>query len=102
MQSKKQLFTIFIIIFIDMLGFGLIIPIVPFYLEDFFSDPGRYLLEVQGFLGLPRIPLPSYEQFNAGTDNSLSSEIRSHLIEYFRPYNKQLYDYLGTDFGWDS
>ena len=31
--NKKQLLTIFLIIFIDLLGFGLIIPIVPFYLQ---------------------------------------------------------------------
>ncbi len=42
MQSnKKQLLTIFLIIFIDLLGFGLIIPIVPFYLQDFIDDPRR-------------------------------------------------------------
>ncbi len=37
--NKKQLLTIFLIIFIDLLGFGLIIPIVPFYLQDFLDDP---------------------------------------------------------------
>jgi multidrug resistance protein len=37
--NKKQLLTIFLIIFIDLLGFGLIIPIVPFYLQDFIDDP---------------------------------------------------------------
>ena len=37
--NKKQLLTIFLIIFIDLLGFGLIIPIVPFYLQDFITEP---------------------------------------------------------------
>jgi len=39
--NKKQLFTIFLIIFIDLLGFGLIIPIVPFYLQEFIKDPEK-------------------------------------------------------------
>lgn len=38
--NKKQLLTIFLIIFIDLLGFGLIIPIVPFYLQGFLDNPG--------------------------------------------------------------
>lgn len=39
--NKKALLTIFLIIFIDLLGFGLIIPIVPFYLEKFISHPDQ-------------------------------------------------------------
>ena len=40
-MNKKALLTIFLIIFIDLLGFGLIIPIVPFYLEKFISHPDQ-------------------------------------------------------------
>lgn len=39
--DKKQLTTIFLVIFIDLLGFGLIIPIVPFYLDKFVGDPNQ-------------------------------------------------------------
>jgi hypothetical protein len=28
--------------------------------------------------------------------------LRMHLIEYFKPYNARLYEYLGIDFGWDK
>jgi MFS transporter, DHA1 family, tetracycline resistance protein len=38
-QKKPQLAIIFLTIFIDLLGFGLIIPIVPFYLEDMVHAP---------------------------------------------------------------
>ncbi len=38
-NNKHQLLIIFLTIFIDLLGFGLIIPIVPFYLEDFVANP---------------------------------------------------------------
>ena len=36
---KKELIIIFLVIFIDLLGFGVIIPIIPFYLEDFVTQP---------------------------------------------------------------
>lgn len=26
---------------------------------------------------------------------------RSRLVEYFRPHNKELYEYIGLDFGWE-
>lgn len=37
-KSKSQFLIIFLTIFIDLLGFGLIIPVIPFYLEDMVSD----------------------------------------------------------------
>ena len=39
--NKNALVTIFLIIFIDLLGFGLIIPIVPFYLETLIAQPDQ-------------------------------------------------------------
>jgi len=33
MQNKKALFVIFLVIFIDLLGFGIIIPVLPFFSE---------------------------------------------------------------------
>ncbi len=40
-SGKKALTIIFLVIFIDLLGFGLIIPIVPFYLEEFVTQPNQ-------------------------------------------------------------
>jgi len=34
-MQNKRLFTIFLIVFIDLLGFGLILPLIPFYAADF-------------------------------------------------------------------
>lgn len=42
MKSKKaQFIAIFLTIFIDLLGFGIVIPIVPFYLESFLTDSSQ-------------------------------------------------------------
>lgn len=39
MTNKKMLFSIFLIVFIDLLGFSLILPLLPFYAETFGASP---------------------------------------------------------------
>ena len=39
MKNKGALFIIFITIFIDLVGFGIILPIIPFYAEKFGASP---------------------------------------------------------------
>lgn len=38
-MNKKPLFTIFIIVFVDLLGFGLILPLLPYYAEEYGATP---------------------------------------------------------------
>lgn len=38
-MQRKPLITIFLIVFIDLLGFGLILPLLPFIAEKFEADP---------------------------------------------------------------
>jgi DHA1 family tetracycline resistance protein-like MFS transporter len=38
-MDNKRLFNIFIIVFIDLLGFGLILPLLPFYAEQYGATP---------------------------------------------------------------
>lgn len=38
-MDKKRLFNIFLIVFIDLLGFGLILPLLPFYAETYGASP---------------------------------------------------------------
>ena len=35
MTDKKRLFSIFLVVFIDLLGFSIILPLLPFYAETF-------------------------------------------------------------------
>ena len=39
MNNKKMLFSIFLVVFIDLLGFSLILPLLPFYAETFGASP---------------------------------------------------------------
>jgi DHA1 family tetracycline resistance protein-like MFS transporter len=38
-MEKRRLFTVFIIVFIDLLGFGLILPLLPFYADNYGASP---------------------------------------------------------------
>ena len=38
-MKKRRLFTIFIIVFVDLLGFSLILPLLPYYAETFGATP---------------------------------------------------------------
>lgn len=38
-MDNKKLFNIFVIVFIDLLGFGLILPLLPFYADEYNATP---------------------------------------------------------------
>lgn len=38
-MERKRLFNIFVIVFIDLLGFGLILPLLPFYADQYGASP---------------------------------------------------------------
>lgn len=69
--------------------------------EDFFQDPGRILSEVLSFLGLEEWRPASFSKLNAGQYPAMDPPVRERLHRHFRPYNEELYAYLGRDFGWD-
>jgi sulfotransferase family protein len=70
--------------------------------EDFFLQPRLVYQRVLEFLGLPDHDLPEYETFNAFSSGEMDPAVRAGLVEYFRPHNRRLYDYLDRDFGWDA
>src|SRR5829696_4618734 len=55
---KGALFSIFLIVLVDFLGFGLIIPLLPFYVPDYAHNPMKVTLifsvfSVCQFIGAP-------------------------------------------------
>lgn len=69
--------------------------------EDFFERPQETLKLVHGFLDLPYWELEAPEIRNKGTyKQQMAPTTRQRLEEYFEPYNRRLYEYLGVDFGW--
>ena len=71
--------------------------------EDLFTDPARVYAATVRYLGLPRHDLGTYERYNAaGELEGLTPHLRATLSEYFRPFNEQLYSFLGRDLGWGA
>ena len=74
--------------------------------EDFYANPARSFKQVLAFLGVPETELQvekgEYKNYNNNVYASMDPQMRSRLIEYFKPHNARLYDFLGVDFGWDK
>ena len=70
--------------------------------EDFFHNPGITLDRVTEFLDLENIKISTFGKYNSTQSNQMNSSLRASLIEYFKPYNLRLYDFLNHDFGWNN
>ncbi|WP_293356312.1 MULTISPECIES: sulfotransferase [unclassified Microcoleus] len=69
--------------------------------EDFYANPAATLTQVFEFLGVPDYPLAEYPNYNPGSYNPISDDLRQTLAEFFRPHNQKLEEYLGMKFDWD-
>lgn len=69
--------------------------------EDLFGDPRSALGHALEFLGLPPLEDGNFSKDNRGGYVEMDPALRERLVEYFRPHNERLREYLGRDFGWD-
>ncbi len=69
--------------------------------EDFYSNPSATMKQVHRFLNLPDYQLTEYRNYNPGSYSLISDKLRQQLVEFFRPYNQQLEEYLGIKFNWE-
>lgn len=70
--------------------------------EDFYADPPTTLRQVFRFLNLPNWELREYKKYNYTIYSKMSTTLRNRLIEYFKPYNEQLSEFLGMNFDWNK
>lgn len=68
--------------------------------EDLFSNPQKVYSRVLAFLGLPDWNLENFEIINLGSYDEINPKTENKLKAFFKPYNHELYDFLGTNFGW--
>ncbi len=70
--------------------------------EAFFNNPKETLRQIFSFLGVDRhCEISDLAKENVGSKpQGPPIEAIEYLNDYFDPHNKQLYDYLGSDFGW--
>ncbi len=67
---------------------------------ELFASPATTYRGVQDFLGVPPHGLEEYERLNAATYRAVDLATRSSLQARYEPYNQELYELVGRDFGW--
>ena len=68
--------------------------------EQMFADPQRTFETVQRFLGLPVTKLVLRPRNERRGYPPINPQTRARLAEYYEPYNRSLFDALGTQFTW--
>ncbi|MCP4153682.1 MAG: sulfotransferase domain-containing protein [bacterium] len=70
--------------------------------EAFFKSPGEGMERVFTFLGVDNHPMQEFEKWHHFGYPPMEPGTRERLADYFRPYNRQLYEFPGIDFRWDD
>lgn len=70
--------------------------------EKLYTQPQKTLKQALTFLELPSYPLSIYKHYNLGTYADMNPDTRKKLIDYYKPYNRKLYQLLGMRFHWDQ
>lgn len=82
--------------------------------EDFYRDTASAFKRTLDFLDVPTTAIKGRQDFkqyrepnrkgyqNEAKPPKLDAPLRASLIEYFKPHNARLYEFLGQDFGWDQ
>jgi hypothetical protein len=68
--------------------------------EEFYKQMPLVMSQVYDFLGVPNLPPMKMNRHKSFPYPKMEQRMRQQLVEYFKPYNEQLYDYLGRDFCW--
>jgi len=69
--------------------------------EWLFRDPVAATAAVHDFLGLRPHRLQLDKPFlQRGYDRTMPPELRTRLVTYFEPYNRELFHWLGEEFDW--
>ena len=69
--------------------------------EEFFSNPSKIYIEILKFLRLPRWEPQEYRVYHKGRYPPMNRLIREQLVDFFKPYNEELYRLIGRKFNWD-
>jgi len=71
--------------------------------EEFLKNPSKIYNNVLEFLGLANWEPKEFVLYKKREyKEKMNSDLRNELVEYFKPHNKRLYDFLGKSFDWDK
>ncbi|VEP13522.1 Sulfotransferase [Hyella patelloides LEGE 07179] len=68
--------------------------------EDFYSNTAMTMKAIFNFLGVNFQELEEYSKVNVGFYKQVDSAVRETLKQYFKPYNRQLEEFLELEFNW--
>jgi len=63
-------------------------------------DPPRAASRIAQFVGLPPHEFTHRRANAGGYREDMPPQCRERLVEYYRPHNRRLFDWLGEDWGW--
>ncbi len=70
--------------------------------EKLASETQRTLQDVFKFLGLPDYNIKNTKKVNVSKYEKMDEQTRNILIDYFRPYNEKLFEFLDRKFDWNK
>jgi len=76
--------------------------------DDFFEDERKIITQCFDWLGVESIDIEKPLFFDqkgkkrkwVPYQREVPDDVKEHLREFFKPYNQELYQFLGRDFGW--
>ena len=71
--------------------------------EEFLEDKSKTFEQVLEFLGLPKWEPDEFVLYKKRKYKELMDpDLRRKLVDYFKPHNQRLYEFLGRKFDWDE
>jgi len=70
--------------------------------EELASNTKNIMNDIFQFLNLPEYEIPNIEKVNVSKYSKMNPETRKILIDFFKPYNEQLYKFLNRKFDWNK
>lgn len=68
--------------------------------ERFFEDAAKGYQKVLDFLGLDAYDKVPFSLYNTGGGEKMKAEVRAELLEYYQPYNQELFALIGEEWDW--
>jgi hypothetical protein len=70
--------------------------------EELASNTKNTMNEIFKFLNLPEYEIPNIDKINVSKYSKINPKTRKTLIDFFRPYNEQLFKFLDRKFDWNK
>lgn len=70
--------------------------------EDFSQNPSTAFKEILEFLNLPDFELLEYKKLHGRSYQKMNPNTRRKLIDFFKPYNEELYSLVNKNFNWED